>query len=138
MKKTCILIITLLSICISMASAYALHYTGINNQLPANTDKYIVGETKATANRYIAINTREGYPNPGQLIGPTYLKWDVTLDPHYVVIDATIGKADRDSHYIYDDRLSIGADYFPSMLQIRNLASAYLNADASFTRFFRG
>lgn len=121
MKKAltfCIAMI--LCICMAATSAYALHYTGLNNSLPAHREVHVACETKTTTNRYAAVNTGEGYPNPGQLIGPTYLMWDVVLDPHYVVIDATIGKNDRDSHYIYDDRLNVGATY---CLYLRNTTS---------------
>lgn len=114
MKYKLIIVLVICAMVLSLfgASAFALGYTGIDNSLaPGEYDDYI--DRKTTEGRYAAVNTTEGYPNPGQLIGPSSLLWHCVhpAEGDWIIENGHIGKNSRSSVYIYDDLYSVGANY---------------------------
>ncbi len=111
-KVVAFVLLVLCVMLVGITNVYAVVYSGTGNFLAAGSETpWMMSEKKTSGTRYVAVNTREGYPNPGQLIGPSYLRWDVAIHPHYVVINKTIGKNTRSSSYIYEDRYVPGAYY---------------------------
>lgn len=97
---------------LGVTSALALGYTGTGNKLSASGGYATYGETKTTAGRYNAVNTGEAPPNPGQLVGPSSLRWDVSIySGSYAAYNQRIGKNSRSSSYIYDDSYAPNTSY---------------------------
>lgn len=133
-KGICLLIAVLLCLSVGMTSALATVYTGTGLSLPKGQELCPVFETKATTNRYTAVNTGEGYPNPGQLIGPTYLTWSVEAFASWPVWRATIGKNSRSSKAIPVDMLVTGEDFYLWMYNQSSVNATYgltFTADAT-------
>ncbi len=115
MKRNIFGIILVCAVALIMlsTSVYALGYTGKGNKLsPGENDFY--SDKKTSAGRYAAVNTTEGYPNPGQLIGPATLLWQCAHpgEGDWVIDDGRIGKNTRSSVYIFDDLYSEGTYYY--------------------------
>lgn len=102
---------------LGITSVCALGYTGTNNVLvPGDSDTY--SDAKTSTGRYVAVNTKEGYPNPGQLIGPSSLKWicyfivEEFNEGLWVHTGRRMYPNSRDSVWLYDDQLAVGSNYY--------------------------